>query len=475
MKGRTMNPLIQPKKAIPLFLVALACFALLPAAQALLPPPPPDGGYPNGNTAEGDNALFFLTTGVNNTAIGAQALLSNTTGDRNTAIGFQALLRNTAGSNIRGGNTAIGFRALYHHVGVGYGSTAIGDSALFSNTTGGANTATGFQALYNNTTGYNNTANGVSAMVLNTTGLRNTAIGTNALFFNNSGSFNTAIGNDALYSNTTGGSNSAIGDDALYSNTTGDANSANGFFALYSNTTGRANSANGFFALFSNTTGHNNTADGFHTLRHNTTGSFNIAVGNSAGDNLTIGSNNIDIGNVGVAGESGTVRIGTAGTHTATFIAGISGATVINGVQVMVNPNGKLGTMPSSARFKEVIKPMDKASEAILALKPVTFRYKKEIDPKAPLQFGLVAEEVEKVNPDLVAHDDQGKVYTVRYEAVNAMLLNEFLKEHRTVQEQQKEIEALKAELKEQRALIRKVSDKVEFNKPVPQMVVNNQ
>jgi hypothetical protein len=367
-----MNPLIQPKKAIPLFLVALACFALLPAAQALLPPPPPDGGYPNGNTAEGDNALFSLTTGVNNTAIGAQALLSNTTGNRNTAIGFQALLSNTANNNSRGGNTAIGFRALYHHVGVGYSSTAIGDSALFSNTTGGANTVTGFQALY------------------------------------------------------------------------------------------------------TNTTGHNNTADGFHALLNNTTGSFNIALGNSAGRNLTIGSNNIDIGNVGVA-ESATIRIGTAGTHTATFIAGISGAPVINGVQVMVNSNGKLGTMPSSARFKEAIKPMDKASEAILALKPVTFRYKKEIDPKALSQFGLVAEEVEKVNPDLVGHDDQGKVYTVRYEAMNAMLLNEFLKEHRTVQEQQKEIEALKTELKEQRALIRKVSDKVELNKPVPQIVVNNQ
>jgi hypothetical protein len=198
-------------------------------------------------------------------------------------------------------------------------------------------------------------------------------------------------------------------------------------------------------------------------------------LGHSAGRALTTGDNNIDIGNSGFAAESGTIRIGTTGTQTATFIAGISGFTVPGGVGVIVGTNGKLGTVVSSERFKDEIKPMDKASEAVLALKPVTFRYKPELDPDGFPQFGLVAEQVEKVNPALVARDAHGKAYSVRYEAVNAMLLNEFLKEHRTVQEQQKEIDALKAELKEQRALIQKVNDKVELDRSAPQTVLNNQ
>jgi hypothetical protein len=189
-----------------------------------------------------------------------------------------------------------------------------------------------------------------------------------------------------------------------------------------------------------------------------------------AGQNLTTGSNNIDIGNLGVAGEAKKIRVGTVGTQTATFIAGIHGVTVAGGVGVIVGTNGQLGTTTSSERFKEAIKPMDKASEAILALKPVTFRYKKELDPDGIPQFGLVAEQVEKVNPDLVARDADGKINTVRYEAVNAMLLNEFLKQHRQVQEQQKEIEALKAQLTEQRAFIQRVSDKVEMNRPASQV-----
>ena len=197
-------------------------------------------------------------------------------------------------------------------------------------------------------------------------------------------------------------------------------------------------------------------------------------MGSSAGINLTNGSNNIDIGNAGVAGESSTIRVGTKGTHTNTFIAGINGVTVAGGVGVIIDANGHLGTKTSSARFKEAIKPMDKASEAILALQPVTFRYKHELDPEGVPQFGLVAEQVEKVNPDLVARDEQGKVYTVRYEAVNAMLLNEFLKEHRKVEQleataahQQKEIEALTAGLQ-------KVSAQVELKQPSPQMAVNS-
>jgi trimeric autotransporter adhesin len=155
--------------------------------------------------------------------------------------------------------------------------------------------------------------------------------------------------------------------------------------------------------------------------------------------------------------------------HTATYIAGISGSAV------KINGSGQLGTAPSSARFKDEIKPMDKASKAIVALKPVTFRYKKEIDPDRTTQFGLVAEQVEKVNPDLVVRDKDGKPYSVCYEAVNVMLLNEFLKEHRLVQEQQKEIEALKAELKEQRTLIQKVSAQLELTKSAPQTVLNDQ
>jgi hypothetical protein len=176
-----------------------------------------------------------------------------------------------------------------------------------------------------------------------------------------------------------------------------------------------------------------------------------------------------------VAGESKHIRIGTKGTHTSTFIAGISGATVPGGVGVIIDTNGHLGTTTSSARFKEAIKPMDKASEAILALQPVTFRYKHELDPEGIPQFGLVAEQVEKVNPDLVARDDQGKVNTVRYEAVNAMLLNEFLKEHRKVQELEKDLRATIAQHQKQiealTANFQKVSDQMEMSRPAPQLV----
>ena len=261
--------------------------------------------------------------------------------------------------------------------------------------------------------------------------------------------------------------NTAEGDGALSSVTTGFSNTANGFSALFSNTTGVENTANGFEALYSNTTGSDNTANGVDALFFNTTGSSNIALGVSAGQNLTTGNNNIDIGNPGVAAEANTIRIGTVGTQTKTFIAGISGAGV-TGVAVKVNAAGQLGTAPSSERFKDAIKPMDKASEAVLALKPVTFHYKKELDPDGTPQFGLIAEEVAKVNPDLVARDDQGKIYTVRYDAVNAMLLNEFLKEHSKVEELKKQVERLTAGLQ-------KVSNELELRKPAPQTVLNSQ
>ena len=298
---------------------------------------------------------------------------------------------------------------------------------------------------------------------------------------------NTAEGTNALFSLTTGANNTAIGTKALFGNTTGRQNTATGDHALRHNTTGIQNTATGALALFFNTIGGNNTANGLNALLNNTTGTNNIALGTSAGINLTTGNNNIYIGNAGTSGgESAKIRIGTVGTQTATFIAGISGVTVPGGVGVIVGTNGKLGTTVSSARFKDQIKPMDKASEAVLALKPVTFRYKHELDPNGIPQFGLVAEEVEEVNPDLVARDAQGKVYTVRYEAVNAMLLNEFLKEHRTVQEQKATIAQLKKDFqatathqqKQIEALtagLQRVSAQVEMSRPASQMVLNNQ
>jgi hypothetical protein len=202
-------------------------------------------------------------------------------------------------------------------------------------------------------------------------------------------------------------------------NNNGDNNTANGVQALLSNTTGSFNMANGRQALVSNTTGGNNTAEGYQALLNNT-GTNNIGLGSNAGQNLTTGNNNIDIGHLGVAAEANTIRIGTVGTQTNAFMAGVYNMTVAKGLQVIVDSAGHLGTKLSSERFKDAIKPMDKASEVILALKPVTFHYKKELDPEGIPQFGLVAEQVEKVNPDLVARDDQGRIYSVRYDAVNA-------------------------------------------------------
>jgi hypothetical protein len=183
------------------------------------------------------------------------------------------------------------------------------------------------------------------------------------------------------------------------------------------------------------------------------TGSNNIAVGFEAGMNLTTGSNNIEIGNLGVAGESGVIRIGIAGTQSTTFIAGITGVP-ITGSPVAISTTGQLGVRVSSARFKNEIKPMEKASEAIFALEPVTFRYKHELDPEGIPQFGLVAEQVEGVAPELVARDDQSKPYAVRYEAVNAMLLNEFLKKHRKGQEQACRLEKLESRITQLKSLL---------------------
>jgi hypothetical protein len=327
--------------------------------------------------------------------------------------------------------------------------------------------------------GGTNTFLGEGAFINDTFGLFDTAIGNGALGNNNGGRDNTATGYLALTSNIIGSDNTANGYQALEFNT-GFGNTAIGATALQNNTTGDNNTANGDQAMVKNTTGGSNTATGAFALRNNTTGSFNIALGEHAGSKITTGSNNIDIGNTGVlAGEDSKIRIGTTGTHMATFIAGISGETVPSGVGVIVGTDGKLGTIVSSSRFKDQIKPMDKASEAILSLQPVTFHYKQELDPEGIPQFGLVAEEVEKVNPDLVARDGQGKPYIVRYEAVNAMLLNEFLKEHRKVEQQRKDFEAALAQQQKQiDALtegLQKVSAQLEVSRRAQQIVLNNQ
>jgi len=272
------------------------------------------------------------------------------------------------------------------------------------------------------------------------------------------------VGASAGKNLTTGSNNTANGWEALFSNTTGQDNIAIGDSALFSNTTGGGNVSTGDSALGHNTTGNQNTAIGILALLNNT-GSGNIAVGASAGKNLTTGSNNIDIGNLGVAAEASTIRIG--GPQTRTFIAGIRGRTTANAnaIPVLIDSAGQLGTASSSVRFKHDIKPMDKTSETILALKPVTFHYK--ADKTSTPQFGLIAEDVAEVNPDLVVRDENGEIYTVRYDAVNAMLLNEFLKEHRKVQELERQVQVLTAGLQ-------KVSDQLELSKPAPQSVTNN-
>jgi hypothetical protein len=329
-----------------------------------------------------------------------------------------------------------------------------------------------------------NTAEGDFALQHLTTGVENTALGHGALFSNTTASQNTAVGRAALLHNTTGFQNVAVGFATLFSNNIGFHNTAIGIGALASNTTGNHNTAAGDLSLRANTTGSFNTVQGAHALTTNIMGNLNIALGVAAGENLT-GSNNIDISNGGVVAEANTIRIGNEvpftdregimhPAHSITFIAGISGATV-SGTAVVVNTQGRLGVSPSAARFKDEIKPMDNASEAILALKPVTFRYKKDIDSAGTPQFGLVAEDVEQVSRDLVVRDKNGKAYTVRYDAVNAMLLNEFLKEHRKVHKleanaarQQKQIEALTAGLQ-------KMSAQVEATKSKPEIAMCNQ
>jgi hypothetical protein len=356
------------------------------------------------------------------------------------------------GCDLSTGNTFLGDDVLVNTQGTE--NTGIGGSALFNNSSGSSNTATGYYALFNNTTGYGNTA-----------------IGTLALFGNTTGGGNTATGNAALDTNTTGFDNTANGTGALGRNTSGFQNTASGYLALSYNTTGSRNMANGYSALFNNRTGIGNTAIGFRAL-YQSTGSNNVGLGFHAGNNLTTGSGNLCIGSgvLGVAGESNTTRIRNVYSSVASARA------------VYINSDNKIGTLVSSRRFKEEIKSMDKASEAVLGLKPVTFHYKKEIEPNGAIMFGLIAEDVEKVDPDLVTRNDKGEPETVRYEAVNAMLLNEFLKEHRKVEEQGRRMEEQDRTIAQQETEIRalasklqKVSAEIEVNRQARQMISSNE
>jgi hypothetical protein len=489
-----------------------------------------DGGN---NVAIGaSGSLAVNTTGSANTAIGAAAMANNTIGNFNIALGSNAGLNLTAGDNnieignvgvagesntIRIGDPAIHaaiFLAgittmtpampnqmmLVNPVSGQLGSadipssgvvstspenTAVGDQALASNT-GGYNTATGFQALFSNTSADSNTAVGDQALLTNT-GPNNTAVGAGALFSNAgspdpndaTGAFNNAVGANSLFFNVDGTSNNALGESALLSNIHASGNTAIGDIALENTDStgtgdGSFNTAVGAGALASNVDGHSNNAVGVLALGDNISGSWNTAIGDFAGTGNTSGDGNIYVGAFSAPvpdGESNVTRIGDPLFQSACFVAGITG-TAVFGDTVVVDGNGRLGTVASAARFKKDIKPMDKTSEAILALRPVCFDYKS--DSKGTPQFGLIAEEVATVNPDLVVRDRNGEIYSVRYEAVNAMLLNEFLKEHRTVQElktivaqQAKQIDALTA-------VLEKVSARLEVGQRAQQTVLNN-
>jgi len=341
-------------------------------------------------------------------------------------------------------------------------NTAEGTKALLSQTTGGYNAAIGWLSLESLTTGSFNTGVGAGTLALNN-GEQNTATGAGALLFHATGNGNTANGAFALFRDVSGQLNTATGAGALFTvnnGFNGSFNTADGAGALGSNM-GGDNTAVGATALSNNTTGNDNTAVGLSALPNNDTGSNNIALGATAGQSVTTASHTISIG---VQGSN---------TDNSCFIGQIFNASSPGGSAVFIDANNKLGTVTSSRRFKEEIKPMDKASDALFALKPVCFRYKKEIDPVGIPQLGLVAEDVAKVNPDLVVRDTEGKPYTVRYDQVNAMLLNEFLKEHQTVQQQGATIARLEKQIDALTAGLQKVSAQLEGRKPAPQ-VVNN-
>jgi trimeric autotransporter adhesin len=515
--------------------IALAWFALSPPLKAQDCDTTCPGG---GNTGVGAGALDSVNPGIgiNNTAVGANALTADIGGQYNVAVGSGALRSNTTGDF----NMAIGAEALANSNGTF--NLAIGFRTLFMNINGSRLTAIGAAALRNNTAS-DNTAIGSTAMRENTTGEFNTSIGANALTQNTTGSTNTAVGFGALTLNTTTSFNVALGDAALgaFNGTTAfdGANTALGSLALTAETSGQENVAVGRRALQSLTDGDNNVAVGWRSGDNLATGSINTLLGSRAGSNYTADeSGNICIGSntVGTAGDFDTIRIGNnlpsngitisnAGLAVQAFTIG-SGLTgggiqylstifgqavsiapnfsIVNGASscfvggifnqtpvagshfVVVGNNGKLADATlSSRRFKKDVAPMDKASEGILALKPVTFHWKND-NTNEP-EFGLIAEEVAEVNLDWITRDPQGEISGVRYETIPILLLNEFLKEHKKVEEQQasiadlkstvalqqKEMQVLTAQLKEQAAQIQKVSAQLEASKPAPKVVAN--
>jgi hypothetical protein len=360
-------------------------------------PSPFNNTAPSGfdNVALGHSMMPALTSGSNNAASGNFALLSNTTGTNNVASGTNALLNNTTGTN---------------------------------------NVASGTGALTSNTTADNNLASGTNALFSNTTGGFNLASGTSALFSNTTGSGNLASGNEALFSNTTGNGNIASGR-SLFRNTTGSNNVASGTNALFKNTIGNFNLASGITALSENTTGSNNVASGSFALSNKTTGSSNLALGFGAGTNLTSGSNNVYIANRGVGAETGKIHIGTKGTHNGAFMAGISGASIPGPTQaVRVNANGRLGTATaSSERLKRDVRPLGgAATRRVLALRPVSYRYKRRYAAaKDGLQYGLVAEQVARQLPALVQRGPNGEPAGVYYEQLSTLLLAELKRQDR--------------------------------------------
>jgi trimeric autotransporter adhesin len=462
-------------------------------------------------TAAGAGALLLNFTASDNTAVGFEALLNNdvtaaTLAADNTAVGFQAMFSNNNGAN----NTAVGSGALFSSdvslFGLANGNTAVGSGALTTNNDGAANTAVGAGALLANFDGNSSTAVGFDAGLFSladettavgfaalgvgvNTGDHNTALGSFALFLNGAGDNNTATGHSALENNTLGDDNTAVGWQALRDENTGSNQTAMGSNALLlSNGLAGAfdNSAFGRGALESALGAARNTALGDLAGTTITSGSSNVLVGADIGFNLLAGNSNTYIGAdvAGGADESNTVRIAdnlsTALGVSKCFIGGIV-STVSPVALPVVHINtatNQLSVFLSSERFKKDIKPMNKASEAIFALKPVTYHLKD--DTSGSPQFGLLAEDVAKVNPDLVSLDTDGKPLSVAYDAVNVMLLNEFLKEHKKVEAQQASISQLKSEmetmvaqLKEQAAQIQKVSAQLEVSKPAPQVVTN--
>ena len=349
-------------------------------------------------------------------------------------------------------STRYGESALANNVaGSGVANTAIGTGALQFNTIGRWNTATGVDALGDNTEGNFNTASGVNALWHNTTGNDNTATGTNSLWANTSGSANTATGRGALFANTTANANVATGFLSMHLNTVGYSNTASGNRSLYSNIDGYNNTVSGFQALSANIDGHDNTVIGTWARANATSGSGNLILGAFAGINDNgLGSNNIIVAHTGVLNDNDTTRIGELQTRA--FIAGVQGVTtgINDAVGVVIDSNGQLGTVSSSRRYKEDINDMGSSSNRLLQLHPVTFRYKDSYkNGEQPLDYGLIAEEVAEVFPELVVFNDENQPETVKYRLLSSLLLNELQKQHARLGGQIAEISELKNQVAE--------------------------